>query len=259
MRSTAPRPAASIFSATGIDRRGDCACARSGPRPSPAAPPSCAPSGNWPRSHPRYARLSRIASRRSGRRRNSSRSGLCGVHRCSRVAHVPLPVEARSGRRALRARRHTACPRGATLFLFAFDPALLLSPARIPSAVSRGASPARFPRSRRRRVSASSSRLCDAGPHAQAFSSKLQGSHRRRPRAFICLSGTVSRRRDERALASGLTMPIVSLHRSEGFGLRPRRGHGCSAKPAVGTAYSGNADFLNRRHRLSRSLHASCR
>jgi len=80
----------------------------------------------------------------------------------------------------------------------------------------------------------------DAGPHAAILKTlrKAIGGDRR----IHLLEGTVARAEMNGLLA--VADVFVSLHRSEGFGLGLAEAM-LLGKPVVGTAYSGNADFLD--------------
>ena len=151
------------------------------------------------------------------------------------VWHMPLPIALAPAPRASRA--SLGLPEGATLFLFAFDPHSFVArknPAGVIAAFKRA-----FPAQGRCRSRHQD--LAAAGPHAQALS-KLKASIAGDPRIHL-LERTMSRLEMNGLLQA--CDAYVSLHRAEGFGLGLAEAMAL-AKPVVGTAYSGTADFLNR-------------
>ena len=89
----------------------------------------------------------------------------------------------------------------------------------------------------------------DAGPHAGALK-KLKSAVGGDDRIHL-IEKTMSRPEVNGLIAA--TDAFVSLHRSEGFGFGLAEAM-LLAKPAIGTDYSGNTDFLNGRDRLSRAV-----
>jgi glycosyltransferase involved in cell wall biosynthesis len=151
------------------------------------------------------------------------------------VFRVPMPVEVSPI--AAVSRSHYGLPEKATLFLFAFDPSSFFA-RKNPVAVVEA-----FHQAFGDRSDASVGlviKTLDAGPHAGILKTlrKAIGGDRR----IHLLEGTVARAEMNGLLAA--TDVFVSLHRSEGFGFGLAEAM-LLGKPAVATAYSGNADFLD--------------
>jgi glycosyltransferase involved in cell wall biosynthesis len=151
------------------------------------------------------------------------------------VFRVPLPVELSSI--ASVSRSQYGLPEDATLFLFAFDPSSFFA-RKNPVAVVEAFHQAFGDRSNTR-VGLVIKTL-DAGPHAAILKTlrKAIGGDRR----INLIEGTVRRAEMNGLLAAADA--FVSLHRSEGFGLGLAEAM-LLGKPVIGTAYSGNADFLD--------------
>jgi glycosyltransferase involved in cell wall biosynthesis len=151
------------------------------------------------------------------------------------VFRVPLPVELSSI--ASVSRSQYGLPEDATLFLFAFDPSSFFA-RKNPVAVVETFHQAFGDRSNTR-VGLVIKTL-DAGPDAAILKTlrKAIGGDRR----INLIEGTV-RRAEMNGLIAAADV-FVSLHRSEGFGLGLAEAM-LLGKPVIGTAYSGNADFLD--------------
>jgi glycosyltransferase involved in cell wall biosynthesis len=151
------------------------------------------------------------------------------------VFRVPVPVELESVAPVSRSRY--GLPEHAVLFLFAFDPASFFvrkNPVAVVQAFQRA-----FGDRGRNNVGLVIKTL-DAGPHSGVLKAlrKAIGGDRR----IHLIEGTVSRAEMNGLLAAADV--FVSLHRSEGFGFGLAEAM-LLGKPVVGTAYSGNADFLD--------------
>jgi len=151
------------------------------------------------------------------------------------VLRVPVPVALGEVGRIERA--SYGLPESATLFLFAFDPSSFTArknPLGVIAAFKRA-----FPKGGNADVALVIKSLA-AGPHAEALN------------AIRAAIGDDTRihlieRTMDRAEMNGLLAAsdaYVSLHRAEGFGFGLAEAMALG-KPVVGTAYSGNADFLN--------------
>jgi glycosyltransferase involved in cell wall biosynthesis len=151
------------------------------------------------------------------------------------VYRVPLPVELSSIAPVSRARY--GLPQHATLFLFAFDPCSFFvrkNPVAVVEAFKQ-AFAARGPKEVALVI-----KTLDAGPHAGILKT-LRQAIGGDPRIHL-IEGTVARAEMNGLLAAADV--FVSLHRSEGFGFGLAEAM-LLGKPVVGTAYSGNADFLD--------------
>ena len=221
----------------------DVAVRALGDAPSPAGPISSARSGNCRRCRRASPRACR-ASRRFGRRRNSCARPSPRRER-SRDSHA-------SSRRARRDRAGKRAafglPEEATLFLFCFDPSSFVERKNPLAAVE--AFHRAFGEHGNPEVGLVI-KIFDPGPHAGALK-QLQISDRRRS------AHSSDREDDETAEMNGLLAvadAFVSLHRSEGFGFGLAEAM-LLGKPAIGTDYSGNPDFLTDGDRPSSALRA---
>jgi Glycosyl transferases group 1 len=152
------------------------------------------------------------------------------------VLRMPLPISLDAAPRASRA--SLGLPEAATLFLFAFDPHSFVArknPAGVIAAFKRA-----FLAGGRSDVGLVI-KVAAAGPHAPALA-KLKASIAGDLRIHV-IERTMSRLEMNGLLQA--CDAYVSLHRAEGFGLGLAEAMAL-AKPVVGTAYSGTADFLNR-------------
>jgi glycosyltransferase involved in cell wall biosynthesis len=151
------------------------------------------------------------------------------------VIRIPVPVDIEPPE--ARSRADFRLPAGATLFLFAFDPcsfAVRKNPHGVIEAFKRA-----FPMDAKSDVGLVLKTL-SAGPHAHVLN-KIRSAVAGDPRIHV-IDRTMSRSEMNALLA--VSDAFVSLHRAEGFGLGLAEAMAL-AKPVVGTAYSGNADFLN--------------
>lgn len=152
------------------------------------------------------------------------------------VIRIPVPVEL--GPAELVKRSDYGLPEGATLFFFAFDPCSFFvrkNPLAVVAAFHRA-----FGNRGDERVGLVIKCL-DPGPHA-AVLKPLKAAIAGDPRVTL-IEGTLSRAAMNGLLA--MTDAFVSLHRSEGFGFGLAEAM-LLGKPAIGTDYSGNRDFLNQ-------------
>jgi glycosyltransferase involved in cell wall biosynthesis len=151
------------------------------------------------------------------------------------VLRVPVPVELGPVEQGTRS--SFGLPEGTTLFLFAFDPCSFFdrkNPLGLIEAFNRA-----FPRGGSADVGLVIKTLA-AGPHAHALN-KVKAAIAGDKRIHL-IERTMSRPEMNGLLA--VSDAYVSLHRSEGFGFGLAEAMALG-KPVVGTAYSGNADFLN--------------
>ena len=151
------------------------------------------------------------------------------------VLRMPVPVEL--GEIAPVGRAAYGLPEEATLFLFAFDPCSFFvrkNPIAVVDAFHKA-----FGERGRSDVGLIVKTL-DAGPHAGVLK-PLKAAIGGDPRIHL-VEGTVSRAEMNGLLAAADV--FVSLHRSEGFGFGLAEAM-LLGKPAIGTDYSGNTDFLN--------------
>ena len=152
------------------------------------------------------------------------------------VLRMPMPVEL--GEIAPVARAAYGLPEDATLFLFYFDPSSFVE-RKNPIAVVEA-----FHRAFGARGNSDVGlvvKTLDAGPHAGALK-KLKSAIGGDKRIHL-IEKTMSRPEVNGLIAA--TDAFVSLHRSEGFGFGLAEAM-LLGKPAIGTDYSGNTDFLNR-------------
>ncbi len=150
------------------------------------------------------------------------------------VLRVPVPVALGPAARVERA--SFGLPEGTTLFLFAFDPSSFFvrkNPLGLIEAFKRA-----FPGGGGAKVGLVIKTL-RAGPHAHALN-KIQAAIAGDRRIHL-IERTMSRAETNGLLAA--CDAYVSLHRSEGFGFGLAEAMALG-KPVVGTAYSGNVDFL---------------
>ena len=151
------------------------------------------------------------------------------------VLHMPVPVEL--GPIAPATRGRYGLPEKATLFLFTFDPCSFFvrkNPLALVEAFHKA-----FGRTGDSSVGLVLKCL-DAGPHSGALKT-LRSAIGGDPRIFL-----IERTLPRAELNGLLTLAdcYVSLHRSEGFGFGLAESM-LLGKPVIGTAYSGNADFLS--------------
>jgi glycosyltransferase involved in cell wall biosynthesis len=151
------------------------------------------------------------------------------------VLHMPVPVE--FGPVAAVDRARYGLPEKAKLFLFTFDPCSFFvrkNPLALVEAFHKAFG-------RRGNTDVGLVLKClDVGPHSgtlKTLRSAIDGD----PRIFI-VERTLPRAELNGLLA--LADCYVSLHRSEGFGFGLAESL-LLGKPVIGTAYSGNADFLS--------------
>ena len=151
------------------------------------------------------------------------------------VFRIPVPVDVAPVARIERAR--FGLPEKATLFFFSFDPcsfATRKNPAALIEAFHKAFGP------HGDESIGLVIKSLDAGPHAGVLKA-LKSACRGDPRIHL-VEGTL-----DRAEMNGLLVAsdaFVSLHRSEGFGFGLAEAM-FLGKPAIGTDYSGNRDFLN--------------
>ena len=152
------------------------------------------------------------------------------------VLRMPVPVEL--GEVAPVNRAAYGLPQDATLFLFYFDPSSFVERKNPLAAVEA------FHRAFGARGHSDIGlviKTLDAGPHAGALK-KLKSAVGGDDRIHL-IEKTMSRPEVNGLIAA--TDAFVSLHRSEGFGFGLAEAM-LLGKPAVGTDYSGNTDFLSR-------------
>jgi glycosyltransferase involved in cell wall biosynthesis len=151
------------------------------------------------------------------------------------VLRIPVPVDVTPVVPVERSR--FGLPGNATLFFFSFDPCSFAA-RKNPGALVEA-----FHKAFGARVGDNVGlviKSLDAGPHEgvlKALTSKIGGD----PRIHL-IEGTLSRGEMNGLLAA--SDAFVSLHRSEGFGFGLAEAM-FLGKPAIGTDYSGNRDFLN--------------
>jgi glycosyltransferase involved in cell wall biosynthesis len=153
------------------------------------------------------------------------------------VPVLRMPVAVELGEVAPASRGAYGLPRDATLFLFYFDPSSFIA-RKNPMAVVEA-----FHRAFGTRGGADVGlviKTLNAGPHAGTLK-KLKAAISGDERIHL-IEKTMSRAEVNGLIAA--SDAFVSLHRSEGFGFGLAEAM-LLGKPAIGTDYSGNADFLN--------------